>query len=132
MEKNKQLTKAEFQVMDILWNLPGQSGFTGDIRGFTGDILKGYPDPKPAYTTLATFLKILKEKGFVQSESVGKMLRYSAVVKREEYTRSFMKDVKNTFFGGSLLSFVSFFAKEENLGQEEIDQIIDIIQKGKH
>ncbi len=125
MEKNKQLTKAEFQVMDILWNLPGQSGFTGDI-------LKGYPDPKPAYTTLATFLKILKEKGFVQSESVGKMLRYSAVVKREEYTRSFMKDVKNTFFGGSLLSFVSFFAKEENLGQEEIDQIIDIIQKGKH
>ena len=125
MEKNKQLTKAEFQVMDILWNLPGQSGFTGDI-------LKGYPDPKPAYTTLATFLKILKEKGFVQSESVGKMLRYSAVVKREEYTRSFMKDVKNTFFGGSLLSFVSFFAKEENLRQEEIDQIIDIIQKGKH
>lgn len=125
MEKNKQLTKAEFQVMDILWSLPGQSGFTGDI-------LKGYPDPKPAYTTLATFLKILKEKGFVQSESVGKMLRYSAVVKREEYTRSFMKDVKNTFFGGSLLSFVSFFAKEEDLGQEEIDQIIDIIQKGKH
>ena len=125
MEKNKQLTKAEFQVMDILWSLPGQSGFTGDI-------LKGYPDPKPAYTTLATFLKILKEKGFVQSESVGKMLRYSAVMKREEYTRSFMKDVKNTFFGGSLLSFVSFFAKEENLGQEEIDQIIDIIQKGKH
>ena len=43
-----------------------------------------------------------------------------------------MKDVKNTFFGGSLLSFVSFFAKEENLRQEEIDQIIDIIQKGKH
>ena len=125
MEKNKQLTKAEFQVMDILWSLPGQSGFTGDI-------LKGYPDPKPAYTTLATFLKILKEKGFVQSESVGKMLRYSAVMKREEYTRSFMKDVKNTFFGGSLLSFVSFFAKEENLRQEEIDQIIDIIQKGKH
>lgn len=125
MEKNKPLTKSEFQVMDILWSLPEQSGFTGDI-------LKAYPAPKPAYTTLATFLKILKEKGFVQSESVGKMLRYSAVVKREEYTRSFMKDVKNTFFGGSLLSFVSFFAKEENLRQEEIDQIIDIIQKGKH
>lgn len=125
MEKNKPLTKSEFQVMDILWSLPEQSGFTGDI-------LKAYPAPKPAYTTLATFLKILKEKGFVQSESVGKMLRYSAVVKREEYTRSFMKDVKNTFFGGSILSFVSFFAKEENLGQEEIDQIIDIIKKGKH
>lgn len=125
MEKNKPLTKSEFQVMDILWSLPEQSGFTGDI-------LKAYPAPKPAYTTLATFLKILKEKGFVQSESVGKMLRYSAVVKREEYTRSFMKDVKNTFFGGSILSFVSFFAKEENLGQEEINQIIDIIKKGKH
>lgn len=120
MKNNKSLTKAEFQVMDILWNLPEQSGFTNDI-------LYAYPEPKPAYTTLATFLKILKEKGFVQSENVGKMLRYTAVVKRDEYTRSFMKDIKNTFFGGSLLSFVSFFAKEENLGQEEIDQI----KKGK-
>lgn len=124
MKNNKSLTKSEFQVMDILWSLPEQSGFTNDI-------LNAYPDPKPAYTTLATFLKILKEKGFVQSENVGKMLRYTAVVKRDEYTRSFMKDVKNTFFGGSLLSFVSFFAKEENLGQEEIDQIIRIIKKGK-
>lgn len=125
MKKDNSLTKSEFQVMEALWSLPNQ-------KGFIPDIIKAYPDPKPAYTTLATFLKILKEKGFVQSESVGKMLRYSAVVKREEYTRSFMKDVKNTFFGGSLLSFVSFFAKEENLRQEEIDQIIDIIQKGKH
>ena len=124
MKKNKSLTKSEFQVMDVLWRLPEQSGFTNDI-------LYAYPEPKPAYTTLATFLKILKEKGFVQSENVGKMLRYTAVVKRDEYTRSFMKDVKNTFFGGSLLSFVSFFAKEENLGQEEIDQIIQIIKKGK-
>lgn len=124
MKNNKSLTKAEFQVMDILWNLPEQSGFTNDI-------LYAYPEPKPAYTTLATFLKILKEKGIVQSENVGKMLRYTAVVKRDEYTRSFMKDIKNTFFGGSLLSFVSFFAKEENLGQEEIDQIIQIIKKGK-
>lgn len=124
MKNNKSLTKSEFQVMDVLWRLPEQSGFTNDI-------LYAYPEPKPAYTTLATFLKILKEKGFVQSENVGKMLRYTAVVKRDEYTRSFMKDVKNTFFGASLLSFVSFFAKEENLGQEEIDQIIQIIKKGK-
>ena len=111
MKNHKQLTKSEFQVMDILWNLPEQSGFTSDI-------LKEYPEPKPAYTTLATFLKILKEKDFVRSES-------------EEYTGTFMKEVKNTFFGGSFMSLISFFAEKEDLSKEEINQLITIIKKGK-
>ena len=112
MKNHKQLTKSEFQVMDILWNLPEQSGFT-------------------AYTTLATFLKILKEKDFVRSESVGKMLRYTPTISREEYTGTFMKEVKNTFFGGSFMSLISFFAEKEDLSKEEINQLITIIKKGK-
>ena len=97
MEKNKPLTKSEFQVMDILWSLPEQSGFTGDI-------LKAYPDPKPAYTTLATFLKIMKKKGFVDSDMVNKMHRFTPLISRDEYTRYFMNSVKDTYFGGSLVS----------------------------
>ena len=124
MEKNKPLTKSEFQVMDILWSLPEQSGFTGDI-------LKAYPDPKPAYTTLATFLKILKEKNYVRSENIGKMLRYSPLISREEYTGRFMKDVKNTFFGGSLVSLVSFFTEKETLTDEEADRLIQLIKQRK-
>ena len=124
MKNHKQLTKSEFQVMDILWNLPEQSGFTSDI-------LKEYPEPKPAYTTLATFLKILKEKDFVRSESVGKMLRCTPTISREEYTGTFMKEVKNTFFGGSFMSLISFFAEKEDLSKEEINQLITIIKKGK-
>lgn len=125
MKKDNSLTKSEFQVMEALWSLPNQ-------KGFIPDIIKAYPDPKPAYTTMSTFLKILKEKGYVKSEVLGKMLYYTALVKRDDYTRTYMTEVKNKFFGGSILSFVSFFAKEENLGQEEINQIIDIIKKGKH
>ena len=124
MEKNKQLTKAEFQVMDILWNLPGQSGFTGDI-------LKGYPDPKPAYTTLATFLKIMKKKGFVDSDMVNKTLRFTPLISRDEYTRYFMNSVKDTYFGGSLVSLVSFFAEKEKLTDEEADELIQLIKKNK-
>ncbi len=110
--------------MDILWSLPNQSGFTSDI-------LREYPEPKPAYTTLATFLKILKEKEFVRSENIGKMLRFTPTISRDEYTGSFMKEVKNTFFGGSFMSLISFFAEKENLNKEEINQLITIIKKGK-
>lgn len=124
MKRNNQLTKAEYQVMNILWSLPGHCGFISDI-------LKQYPDPKPAYTTLATFLKILKEKNYVRSENIGKMLRYSPLISREEYTGRFMKDVKNTFFGGSLVSLVSFFAEKETLTDEEADRLIQLIKQRK-
>lgn len=124
MKKDNSLTKSEYQVMDALWSLPDQ-------RGFIPDIIKAYPDPKPAYTTMSTFLKILKEKGYVKSEMLGKMLYYTAAVKRDDYTRTYMTEVKNRFFGGSFASLVSFFAEREKLSQEEVDQLVDIIKKGK-
>ena len=95
MKKDNSLTKSEFQVMEALWSLPNQ-------KGFIPDIIKAYPDPKPAYTTMSTFLKILKEKGYVKSEVLGKMLYYTALVKRDDYTRTYMTEVKNKFFGGNV------------------------------
>ena len=124
MKDKKQLTKSETQVMKALWELP-------ESRGYSSEIMAGLPEPKPAPTTLLTFLKILKDKGFVSSVKKGKTHLFTAVVKREEYMRHYMEDVKNTFFSGSLTSLVSFFAKEENLSDKEISDIIDIINHQK-
>lgn len=120
--KRKNLTKSEFQVMEHLWKMPAGGGFIGEI-------LADYPDPKPAYTTLATFLKILATKGFVKSRLVGKMLWYTPLLTREEYIEQFLTHVKDTFFSGSFSSLVSFFAYRENLGEDEINEILSIIDK---
>ena len=124
MKDKKQLTKSETQVMNALWGLP-------DSQGYSSEIMSRLPDPKPAPTTLLTFLKILKDKGFVESVKKGKAHLFIAVVKREDYLRHYMADVKTAFFVGSLSSLVSFFAKEENLSEQEINDIIDIINHKK-
>ena len=124
MKDKKQLTKSETQVMKALWELP-------EGQGYSSEIMARLSEPKPAPTTLLTFLKILKDKGFVSSVKKGKTHLFTAIVKREEYMRHYMEDVKNTFFSGSLTSLVSFFAKEENLSDKEIRDIIDIINHKK-
>lgn len=121
MKEKKQLTKAETQVMSALWSLPG-------ARGHSTDIMKQLPEPKPAPTTLLTFLKILTEKGFISSVKRGKMLFFTANISREEYIRSYMAEVKCTFFGGSFASLVSFFAKNEHFTDEEVEELVDIIK----
>ena len=122
MKEKKQLTKAETQVMNVLWSLP-------DEQGRSAEIMERMPEPKPALTTLLTFLKILKEKGFVAAEKLGKGQLFKALVSREDYTRTYMNEVKQTFFGGSFTSLVSFFAKEEKLTDDELSEILRIIEK---
>jgi predicted transcriptional regulator len=121
-EKKKQLTKAETQVMNILWSLPEQ-------QGFIQDIIDRYPEPKPAYTTILTFMKILTDKGFVKPERVGKANRFSPLVSKDDYTYSFISDVKDTFFDGSFTSLVSFFAKKEQYTDEELAELKDLMTK---
>jgi predicted transcriptional regulator len=121
MKEKKQLTKAETQVMNILWSLP-------ESKGYSSEIMSKFSEPKPALTTLLTFLKILKDKGYVTSEKKGKSQLFSAVVKKQEYTRSFMKEVKNTFFGGSLVSMFSFFAQNEDVSDEDLKEIMELIK----
>ena len=122
MKEKKQLTKAETQVMNVLWSLP-------EGQGRSAEIMERMPEPKPALTTLLTFLKILKDKGFIIAEKVGKGQLSKALVSREDYTRTYMNEVKQTFFGGSFTSLVSFFAKEEKLTDDELSEILRIIEK---
>ena len=123
--KGQTLTKGEMQVMNILWNM--QRG------ACVADIQKQYPEPQPAYTTIATFLKILEQKGFVErrKSNVGKLLVYSPLMTKERYRRQVMDDVKQTFFDGSAASLVSFFAEADELSQDDINDILTILQNRK-
>ena len=120
--KTNTLTKAEFDVMSVLWDI--------NHSATINDILERFAEPKPAYTTVATYMKLLLEKGYVNYFKVkgeGKAKIYQAKITRAEYTRQVMADVKKDFFGGSLRSMLNFFVKEENLSDEEIADLLSTI-----
>ena len=122
MRKFDTLTKAEMQVMSILWELPH--------GGCIHEIISHYSDPKPAYTTIATFLKILLNKGFVKYHKLsGKTHTYYPLITKQEYRRMVMKDVQDSLFDGSGASLVKFFVEEESMSESEIQELIEIIQK---
>ncbi|BCS84682.1 MULTISPECIES: BlaI/MecI/CopY family transcriptional regulator [Prevotella] len=121
-QKSNTLTKAEFDVMSTLWDI--------NHSATVHDILEHFAEPKPAYTTVATYMKLLLEKGYVDYFKVkgeGKTKIYQAKVTRAEYTRQAMAGVKKDFFGGSLRSLLNFFVKEENLSDEEIADLLSTI-----
>ena len=124
--KQQTLTKGEMQVMNILWDK--QRG------ACVADIQREYPEPRPAYNTIATFLRIMEQKGFVEKRksSTGKTLLYSPLLTRERYRRMVMDDVKDTFFGGSAKSLVSFFAEEDELTQDDINEILTLLNNRRH
>lgn len=120
--KTNTLTKAEFDVMSVLWDI--------NHSATVNDILERFAEPKPAYTTVATYMKLLLEKGYVNYFKVkgeGKVKIYQAKITRAEYTRLVMADVKKDFFGGSLRSMLNFFVKEENLSDGEIADLLSTI-----
>lgn len=123
MKAKKTLTKAEIQVMNILWGLPE--------GGSVYDLLEGYDEPKPAYTTVATFLKILQNKGFVRAEKLqGRQQRFIPLVSKDEYASQVLGEVKDDFFDGSGLSFVKFFMKREQMTAEQLRELIEMVEKG--
>lgn len=128
MAKNKKdmtLTRAEMEIMNYLWAKE-------DGRGTVRDVLECYPEPKPAYTTTATFLKILTQKGFVAAEKNpgdGKTLFFRPLISQDEYRKRVMQDVKDCFFGGSAKSLVSFFMQEESIDPNEIKELLEMIKE---
>ena len=119
MRKTNQLTPAELQIMNILWDMES---------GTVSEVLDKYPDPKPAYNTVLTFLRILKEKKYVASEPIGKQHRFRPLVQHSEYTSGFLSDIKENLFRGSASSLVNFFVKEEKLTAEEIEELIELLR----
>jgi BlaI family transcriptional regulator, penicillinase repressor len=117
--KMKELTRAEEEIMQILWNIG---------RGFVKDILDHLPDPKPAYNTVSTIVRILEKKGFVGYKAYGKTHEYFPLVSREIYTKHLMKRVVKKYFSNSFQQLVSFFTESSSLSLielEEIKQLMD-------
>ena len=108
------LSKTEYDIMSIIWDIN---------RSVSASEIYEQLDPKPAYTTLATEMRMLYEKGFVdyfKKDGEGKTHYYIAKIGKGEYVRKAMHDVKKTFFGGNLRSMLSFFIREEELSEEEL------------
>ena len=122
MRNQNELTRGEEEIMQILWRLG---------KGTIGDVIELMEEPKPKYTTVATFFKILENKGFIAREARGRGFLYTPTVEREEYAKSIAKNMLHSYFDGSLSNMVSFFSKHENLSVQELDQIYEIIEKIK-
>ena len=121
-DNNKTLTRAEMQVMNILWSL----GKTADVH----EVVERYEEPRPAYTTVSTYMKILTTKGFVDyKKGTGKQYLYFPVISRAEYTSRVMRDVKDSFFGGSASSLLRFFVENEQIDEEEIRELLDLVNR---
>ena len=112
--KMRELTKAEEQVMQAIWNI-GQ--------GFANEIMAAYPEPKPAYNTVLSIIKILEKKGFVKHETFCRAHRYSPAISREDYSHRYLGSVVERYFNNSYLDLVSAFAKKENFSMEELEEM---------
>lgn len=123
MNRRGTLTKAEMQIMNILWTLPS-------MKGTINDVLERFDDKKPAYTTVATFMKILLNKGFVAAEKMSgtKTLLYYPLITKQEYSKNVLNGVKEDLFGGSFSSLVRFFIKEEKMSERELKEILKMIE----
>ncbi|WP_345169016.1 BlaI/MecI/CopY family transcriptional regulator [Nibribacter koreensis] len=116
----KELTKAEEQVMQVLWDLK---------KGFVKDVLDQLPEPKPAYNTVSTIVRILEKKGFVSYTAYGKTHEYFPLVEKDEYRHFYLKNFMSGYFGGSFKRLVSFFAKEENMDIQELEEMLKHVKQ---
>ncbi|MBS4057115.1 MAG: BlaI/MecI/CopY family transcriptional regulator [Bacteroidales bacterium] len=114
----KELTKAEEQIMQVLWKLK---------KGFVNDLLDQLPAPKPAYNTVSTIIRILERKRFVGHTAFGKTHEYYPLIDKKEYTRFVSKSLLNNYFSNSMGQMVSFFSREKGLSIAELEALKEII-----
>lgn len=119
----KELTRAEEQVIQVLWTLE---------KAFVKEIIDELPEPKPAYNTVSTIIRIMETKGFVAHEAYGKSHQYYPIVSREEYKSFATGKLLNNYFDNSVESMFSFFVKEEKIDLKEADEIMKLMEKLKN
>lgn len=116
----RELTKAEEEIMQILWDIE---------QGVVWDVIERLPEPKPAYNTVSTFIRILEQKGFINHRAIsGKTYEYFPVISRESYRAFEANKLVNNYFDGSLKALVSFFVQDQNLSLQDADEIIRMLK----
>ncbi|MFM7485378.1 MAG: BlaI/MecI/CopY family transcriptional regulator [Cytophagales bacterium] len=119
----KELTKAEDQIMQVLWKLK---------KAFVKDIVEQLPAPKPAYNTVSTIVRILEKKGFVGYTAYGKTHEYYPLIAKEKYTQFYLNNLVKGYFGGSFQNLVSFFASENKIAVQDIDLLMKELREIKN
>ena len=116
----KQLTKAEEQIMQVLWDLQETS---------VKEVIEKLPEPKPAYNTVSTIIRILENKDFVAHKPKGRGYVYYPIVDKETYSNQSLHKLMNGYFNGSFKTMVSFFVKENNMDVTELESILKEVNK---
>jgi len=109
-----ELTKAEEQVMQYVWKLE---------KAFLKDIVEQFPEPKPAYTTISTVVRVLVKKEFLKFDAYGNIRQYYATISKDTYFKRYMKEVIGNFFNGSPSKFALFFTNNEDLNLTELEKM---------
>lgn len=117
--KSQELTPAELEIMQVLWIIG---------KGFVNDVMEHLGEPKPAYNTVSTVIRVLEKKGYVGYKAYGKSHQYYPLVDRDSYTSTFMTSVLNRFFGGSTSRMVSFLSSNNTISLEETNEILEMLQ----
>ncbi|MBT3386209.1 MAG: BlaI/MecI/CopY family transcriptional regulator [Prolixibacteraceae bacterium] len=115
----KTLTKAEEQIMQIMWDLK---------EGVIKQVVDNFNEPKPAYTTVATVLKVLGKKGFVSFRKIGNTYLFSPAVSKKEYTKVQFSTLLKNYFNGSFPKMATFFANENNISIKELEEMLKITE----
>jgi BlaI family transcriptional regulator, penicillinase repressor len=115
----RDLTRAEEEIMQVLWKIK---------KGFVKEILEHFEEPKPAYNTVSTIIRILQEKGFVTHKAYGRTHEYYPVVSKDEYSKFHLSYFVNDYFSNSFEKMVSFFAREKSISVKEMEEIMKIME----
>lgn len=118
----KELTRAEEQIMQVLWDLE---------HAFVKEIIDQLPDPKPAYNTVSTIVRILETKGFVAHEAFGKSHRYYPLISKETYRSFATEKLLHGYFGSSPRNMLSFFLEEQQLDLKDADELLKMLESAK-
>lgn len=120
MENIKELTKAEEQVMQVLWKIE---------QGFANEIMANFPEPKPAYNTVLTIVRILEKKGFVAHETFCKANRYYPLISKSDYSHKSLCGLVKNYFNNSYSELVSAFTQKEDFTIEQLEELKNMIDK---
>lgn len=115
----KELTKAEEQIMQAIWKVE---------KGFAKDILAQLKEPKPAYNTVLTVIRVLVQKGFVKYKTYGKSNEYYPTISRDEYSDAQLQSIQKKYFNNSHKELLSFFIKKNKVDLKELDEIVKLMK----
>lgn len=110
----KEITKAQEDILRALWKIN---------EGAVSDVLDSLSDPKPAYNTVATVIKVLEKKGYISHKTYGKTNVYYSIVSQKDYAQHILKDTFKSLFNSSLNQMVSYFVKNKEISLNELEEL---------